>query len=322
MLHIALYELNKGIMKNDTLKTLLGYVLAASLAFAPAVAFAKEGVSRLNAHANVTASVRAHTDADVDKRKGEHGRTNNAAKCLTAFGHLIAPGWIKHNGTTTADSRCFLPLGIAKKLGLERPSYPATTTSQDTTVPSVFIVKTNTGTSTATVAWFTTERADSQVAYGTTTVYGSVTALDSHMAFFHSATITGLAPAATYHFQVKSRDASGNLGTSADGTLTTKSLPDTAAPVLSALSVFGIGSTTATVSWTTDEPATGKVYFASGTSLDLATAGTVSDAALVTNRAIAVSGLSASTTYSFAVQSQDAAGNTSTSATSSFVTGL
>ena len=320
MLHIALYELNKGIMKNDTLRTLLGYVLAASLALSPAMAFAKEN-GRGNARASVSASERADEQEDADENGRKDGRAN-VATCLTAFGHLIAPGWIKHHGTTTVASHCFLPFGIAKKLGLERPSRPATTTPQDMTAPSVFVVTSGTGTTTATITWFTTEHADSQVAYGTTTSYGSVTALNSGMTFLHSVTITGLAPATTYHFQVKSRDASGNLGTSADGTFTTKSLPDTAAPVLSALSVSGLGSTTATISWATDEPATSKVYVASGTSLDLATADAVLNTDLVTNHAITVGGLSASTTYSFAVRSQDAAGNTATSGTSSFVTGL
>ncbi|HCR52570.1 TPA: hypothetical protein DIV48_02900, partial [Candidatus Kaiserbacteria bacterium] len=117
-------------MKNDTLRTLLGYVLAASLALSPAMAFAKEN-GRGNARASVSASeradVRAHTDADEQEDADENGRKDgraNVATCLTAFGHLIAPGWIKHHGTTTVASHCFLPFGIAKKLGLERPSRP------------------------------------------------------------------------------------------------------------------------------------------------------------------------------------------------------
>lgn len=287
-------------MKNQTLKTLIGYSLAASLAVVPLAALAKDNSS---SHASV--------------------KTRVSGGCLKAFGHLIAPGWIKLNGTTTVDSTCKLPFGIAKKLGIERPPHdrPGTTTP-DTTAPSLFLVLTSTGTSTATVTWFTNERSDSRIAYGTTTAYGETSALNSNLTFFHSATVTGLNASTTYHFQAMSRDASGNLGTSADGTFTTDPLPDTTAPTISAVGVTGVDSTTATVSWTTDEPATGKVYFDSGTTLDLGTADTASSSALLAGHAFLLGDLSASTTYSFAVQSADASGNTSTSATGSFVTGL
>lgn len=292
-------------MKNQALKKLVSYSLAASLMLAPAAVFAKNDGSRVkaNAHANARAST-------------------TVAGCVKAFGHLIAPGWIKLNGETTIDLNCPLPFGIAKKLG--RAEHPEkekhATSTPDTTAPSVFVVMASTGTTTATVTWFTTERSDSQVAYGTTTAYGSLTPASADLVFVHSATLTGLAPATTYHFQVRSKDASGNLGTSADGTFSTKAVPDTTAPIISTIATSGISSTSATVSWATDEPATSKVFYASGTSLDLATASSTATSSLVTNHSLTLDPLSASTTYSFAVQSADASSNTSTSASASFVT--
>jgi hypothetical protein len=190
----------------------------------------------------------------------------------------------------------------------------------DTNAPTIFTTSPVVGTTSATLVWFTTERADAQVAYGTTTSYGSLTTLDATLAFLHTVVLTGLAPSTTYHFQLRSKDASGNLATSADATFTTGAVADTVAPTISSVTASAIGSTTATVSWTTNEPATSAVYFAPGTSLDIASSPVVSDGAFVTNHSVVLSGLTASNTYTFAVRSKDASGNVTTSANATFST--
>ncbi len=192
----------------------------------------------------------------------------------------------------------------------------------DTSAPLIFVVSSSTGTSTASVSWVTTEHANSQVAYGTTTSYGSTNTLDTGLVFFHSMTLTGLTPATTYHFQVRSRDAAGNLATSSDHTFTTDAAPDTAAPILSSIGTSAVGSTSATVAWTTTESSTSKVYYTSASVLSLGSASTTSNGALVTSHSLPLTGLTASTTYLFKVESADALGNTALSATSSFATGL
>jgi hypothetical protein len=73
-------------------------------------------------------------------------------------------------------------------------------------------------TTSATITWTTDQASDSQVEYGTTTSYGSSTAVDSAAVTSHSQTISGLTPPALYHFRVKSRNANGQLGMSADFT--------------------------------------------------------------------------------------------------------
>lgn len=321
-MRIALYELNKHIMKSHNLKTFLSYALAAAVVLSPAAAFAKEGS---NAKSNgKAAKVEARASLKQNGNKHEvraKGNATTTTSCPKAFGHLIAPGWIKHNGTITVGEHCKLPAGISFKLGGDRPGTstpPATTT--DTTAPSIFLVRTATGSTTATVTWYTNERADTQLAYGTTTSYGNTTTRDANLSRFHSVTITGLVPATEYHFQVLSRDAAGNLATSSDRTFATKSAPDTVAPVIGSVSVSGVSSTSAAVSWTTNEPSTSKVYYTSGTSLNLGSASTSANTALQTTHSINLAGLTASTTYLFAVQSSDASGNTTTSATGSFLT--
>src|SRR5204862_522853 len=82
----------------------------------------------------------------------------------------------------------------------------------------------------ATIAWTTNEMSDSQVDYGTTTAYGSSSALNTSHATTHAVPLSSLSGATLYHFRVRSRDAAGNLATSGDFTFTTL---DGAAPTVS-----------------------------------------------------------------------------------------
>jgi len=71
------------------------------------------------------------------------------------------------------------------------------------------------------VTWTTDLPADGQVEYGSTTAYGLSTPIDPRVGRAHEAEVTGLAPATTYHYRVKSRDANGATAVSADGTFFT-----------------------------------------------------------------------------------------------------
>jgi thermitase len=72
-----------------------------------------------------------------------------------------------------------------------------------------------------TITWTTDKSADSQVVYGLAATYGSTSALNSTMVTSHSVPLSGLSASTTYHYQVLSRDAQGNLSSSADFTFTT-----------------------------------------------------------------------------------------------------
>jgi hypothetical protein len=73
-----------------------------------------------------------------------------------------------------------------------------------------------------TITWTTTNPADSQVEYGTTTTYGSFSALNSAPVTSHSVTLTGLSRGITYHYRVYSRNSVGELTVSGDFTVTTQ----------------------------------------------------------------------------------------------------
>ncbi|NUO83029.1 T9SS type A sorting domain-containing protein, partial [candidate division KSB1 bacterium] len=75
--------------------------------------------------------------------------------------------------------------------------------------------------STALITWNSNEPADSQVEYGLTASYGNTTPLAPQFVTAHGVGLTGLQANTLYHYRVLSKDASGNLATSADFTFTT-----------------------------------------------------------------------------------------------------
>jgi hypothetical protein len=84
----------------------------------------------------------------------------------------------------------------------------------DTLPPLItsLVVADITGTN-ATIAWITTEPADTQVEFGTTPALGMATALNRALVTRHVQQLTGLTPGTVYHIRVRSRDAAGNLAT-------------------------------------------------------------------------------------------------------------
>ncbi|MEK7195127.1 MAG: fibronectin type III domain-containing protein, partial [Patescibacteria group bacterium] len=230
-------------------------------------------------------------------------------------GHLIAPGWLrKHDGVQPIVLVCqTLPLGI-----ITNPNWPtATSTSTSTvdmTAPTISNISASVSHASATVGWMTNESADSQIAYGATTAYGSTTTLNSALVTSHSQAITGLAASTTYHYQVRSRDAAGNLATSSDQMFTTTVAPDLTPPIISSVSASSLATSSA-MSWTTDEVATSKAYYSNSSPVDMTSTSTptVSDSSLVTSHSLTLTGLSSSTTYYYVVESADAVSNKATS---------
>jgi peptidoglycan hydrolase-like protein with peptidoglycan-binding domain len=194
-----------------------------------------------------------------------------------------------------------------------------TTGTSDNTAPTLSSVAAgNLSMTGATITWTTNENATSQVEYGATTSYGNTTTLDTALVTGHSVNLSSLTQGTTYHFRVISKDSANNVATSGDMTFTTAS--DTTAPVISGVSVGSIASTSATVNWTTNEAATSKVYYGTSLSLDLATALNVSNATLVTGHTTGLTGLTASTTYYYVIESKDLLNNAATTSAASFVT--
>lgn len=89
--------------------------------------------------------------------------------------------------------------------------------------PIVYSYSISSGNPTATVAtitWTTNTPTNSVVNYGLTSSYGSASS-SAALVTSHSITLSGLAAATTYHYQISSTDAQSNVATSSDLTLTT-----------------------------------------------------------------------------------------------------
>lgn len=105
------------------------------------------------------------------------------------------------------------------------------------------------------------------------------------------------------------------------GSTTTPPTADTTAPSISGVSASTTASTTMNIIWTTNEAASSRVWYGTTSPLTLASPTTnVFNSSLVNAHSLSLSGLSASTTYYFVVESKDAAGNSATSSSASFVT--
>lgn len=206
----------------------------------------------------------------------------------------------------------------AGNTGISGDGTFTTSAAPDTTPPAISgIGTTNISNNAATVSWTTNEPSDTQIQYGTTTSYGSSTTRNTALTTNHSQQITGLLPSTTYHFRVLSRDNAGNLATSGDGTFATTAPADTTPPVVSGTVASNITSTSAVITWSTNEAATSQVEYGITTAYGSSSA---LDTTLVVSHTRTLSNLSPSTTYHYRVISKDAAGNISTSTDSTFAT--
>ena len=168
-------------------------------------------------------------------------------------------------------------------------------------VPIIGAVSTSGITTTsATITWTTDQPSSSQVEFGTTTGYGTLSIASSALVTAHSVTLTGLTPGTTYNYAAMSGDSAGT-SVSANFTFPTLTL----APVISATGSSGVTPTSATITWTTDQPSSSQVEFGTTTGY-----GSISafGSALVTAHSVTLTGLSPNATYDYAVISGDAAG--------------
>ena len=235
-----------------------------------------------------------------------NGGTANFAKDIT----------LRRKSTVTGPSTTFDKVGewdsFAKDtfngLGTHTVSGGGNTGGGDTTAPTTptNLVASNVSETTATLTWTASTDNVGVIGYD---VFKNGTFLASTTATTYN--VTGLTVATTYTFTVTAKDAAGN--TSAASSAATVTTVDTTAPTVPTnLASSNTTQTSTDLTWTasTDNVGvTGYDVFKDGAFLASTTATTYG-----------VTGLTASTTYSFTVKSKDAAGNTSASSTALSVT--
>jgi chitodextrinase len=179
----------------------------------------------------------------------------------------------------------------------------------DTTAPTISSVAASgiTGSS-ANVTWTTSEPSTSRVEYGLTTAFGSFTPLDSTLVSSHAVTVSGLSPATTYRYRVRSIDAAGNERVGNNNTFTTAAGADIVPPSTpTGLAAVAASPMQVNLSWnaaTDNVGVTGYIVFRNGVQVGTPAGTSFSD-----------TGLSRATSYSYTVAARDAAGNLSAQST-------
>lgn len=171
---------------------------------------------------------------------------------------------------------------------------------------------------TAVVTWSTDEPASSAVSFNDGTLH-RVQNNDDRLVTEHSVQITGLTANTRYTLTAASSDGSGNSSVSPEAiAFITQSEPDTRAPMLIGRAlVEDITASGATISWHTDESASTVVYL--GTSANnLARVET--SPGFAQKHQINVTNLAPATTYHYAVESVDLAGNATRSSVATLTT--
>src|SRR5262249_28972401 len=126
-----------------------------------------------------------------------------------------------------------------------------------TNPPVISGITANSSSTSATITWTTDQASSTDVNYGLATAYGSSVS-NSTLVTSHSAVLNNLTCNTVYHYEVSSMNAAGQTSTSADQTFTTGtcSVP----PVISAI-IATPSSTSATITWTTDQNSTTVVNY-------------------------------------------------------------
>lgn len=124
---------------------------------------------------------------------------------------------------------------------------------------------------------------------------------------------TTLVPDGAHSLRSRAYDAAGNVGESLEVTIQV----DNTQPGLSGVSVSGITSNRATITWTTSEVSDSQIEFGPTTGYGSSSA---VNASLVTSHSVTITGLSPSTVYHYRAKSRDGSGNLAASGDFSFTT--
>jgi hypothetical protein len=152
------------------------------------------------------------------------------ANAVTPDGYKVYYGTSSGNYTSninagTATTATITSLNFTTKYYFAVKAYNASGESGASNEVYTFLVSGVASTSVtpngATITWTTDGASDTQVGYGTTVSYGSLSVLNSSLVTSHSVVLTGLLPSTLYHFKVMSKDTSGNGVLSNDYTFTT-----------------------------------------------------------------------------------------------------
>ena len=250
---------------------------------------------------NANSTVYYGTDVDVISQVGSSNLETSHSVVLSSLG----ADTVYYYNVSSCDKW--------KNCNISEQENFTTAAGPDAIAPLVSAVASSSITPTdATITWITSENANSTVYYGTTvnteTETGSAT-----LEFSHSVGLSGLSANTTYYYNVSSCDGGANCAIPEQENFTTL---DNLPPIITNLLNSSITSSSATITWTTDEDSNSTVYY--GTTVDTATE--TGSATLEISHSVALSSLSASTTYYYNISSCDIDSNCNISEQETFTT--
>jgi|GEM_PF-4250838 len=193
----------------------------------------------------------------------------------------------------------------------------------DETAPVVSALTKVATTTEATIEFSTDEDSTSTIWYSTISpVPIGAPSMSLGLTQSHSYTLTSLTPETTYYFLIEVEDESGNDAMESEDSFTTTAIPepaDTTAPEITDINADA-GSTTAQVSFSTNEDATSVLYYSDSPSVDVGSSLSESVVTPTTTHVFNLSGLATSTTYYYLLTATDESSNTATSSEESFGT--
>jgi len=165
------------------------------------------------------------------------------------------------------------------------------------------------------ITWLTDKTTSAVVTYGTSPgLYTLQAASTAPWSTSHSVALQGLLPGRTYYYRVTSTDAENLASVSGEKSFST---PGITTPLISAIEVTGLSSSSATIAWITDQPTSSQVEYGFTTGY---TAASPFDSTATTTHSVAISQLSTYRLYHFRVRSRNTAGLEAVSVDGTFLT--
>ena len=169
-----------------------------------------------------------------------------ATKACTTQSYTSGPGAAQTNGTL-GRWQYFPSLGVFALVNDWQQNAwvlrMTAATGGGSSAPVISAVAANSITTVgATITWTTDVASTSQVEYGISTSYGTLTTLNATLTAAHAVALTGLTTNTVYHYRVRSQNSSGVESIGGDMTFGTNSVGDTTPPTVS-ISAPASGST-------------------------------------------------------------------------------
>lgn len=171
--------------------------------------------------------------------------------------------------------------------------------------------------SSAVITWTANKPLSGLIQWGKTADYEQDKEVSGQPGVQQSVMLTGLKPGTTYHFRFNLTAQNGQPVTSKDHTFTTLEQLSESTLTVSGIRLSRISSTAASITWDTDQPATGRVEYGKTTAYGSLTA---VNSSYALEHTVEIGNLLPKTTYHYRVISQNKGGSESVSTDHSFTT--